>query len=98
MNWLQKISRRRFKPNDSVRFFTSPRKGKGKNIVLTPSFQKGKVVDFDAETRRYKVDTDGNIYDVHPRNIVHDTIMSGSSAVEPNSTGTIPDMVQPFPR
>ena len=80
MNWLFNIlqkeaQRRRFKPDDSVRFFTSGRKGKGRGIVLTPNFQRGKVRDFDPQKRHYRVSTEENKeIMVHPRNMVHETL------------------------
>lgn len=70
---VNKEARRRFKENDRVRYFTKNRKGTGKGIVLTPSFSKGTVVDFDGEKRRYKVKEDSGLEtEVHPRNLVPD--------------------------
>jgi len=78
MNWLidgllKEARGRRFNVDDRVRYFTENRKGKGQGIVLTPSFSKGTVVDYDAESRRYKVRNNAEeIIDVHPRNIMTD--------------------------
>ena len=91
MNWLierliKEARRRRFDVDDTVRFYMNPRKGKGRNIVLTPEFGKGKVVDFDSESRKYRVKTDhdGQVIEVHPRNIVPESISpSGTNFVEP---------------
>lgn len=79
MNWLithlmKEARGRRFRSEDRVRYFTDSRKGKGKGIVLTPSFNRGTVVDFDNEGRRYKVRSEsGEVIDVHPRNIMPDS-------------------------
>lgn len=71
VNLVQKEARR-FQRDDPVRYFTQPRKGKGKGIVLTPSFRPGKIVDYDPMLRRYKVWDDDNKEEVliHPRNLV----------------------------
>lgn len=72
-NWLIKYCRRRFKPNDKVRFFTDTRKGKGKGIVLTPNFSKGEVLDYDPEQKKYVViDKNKKPMPIHPRNIYLD--------------------------
>lgn len=79
MNWfiaqlIKEARGRRFKADDKVRYFTDKLKGKGKGVVLTPSFAKGTVVDFDNEARRYRVKNDKDeIIDVHPRNIIPDS-------------------------
>ena len=66
---------RKFNPQDKVRYFTENRKGTGKGVVLTPSFNKGTVVDFDQNLRRYKVKNNENtIVDVHPRNLIPESI------------------------
>jgi hypothetical protein len=81
MNWLithliKEARGRRFRAQDRVRYFTDTRKGKGRGIVLTPSFNKGTVVDFDGEQRRYKVRNEaGEILDIHPRNIIPDSFV-----------------------
>lgn len=81
MNWLvthlmKEARERRFRAEDRVRYFTDTRKGKGRGIVLTPSFNKGTVVDFDSEGRRYKVrNEEGDVIDVHPRNIIPDSFV-----------------------
>jgi hypothetical protein len=78
MNWLiqtliKEARGRRFNQNDKVRYFTENRKGKGKGVVLTPSFSRGTVLDFDAEAKRYKVQNDSQeVIDVHPRNLIPD--------------------------
>lgn len=78
MNWfigqlVKEAGRRRFRSDDRVRYFTKNRKGDG--VVLTPSFNKGVVVDFDSSGRRYKIKNDANeIVDVHPRNIIPDSV------------------------
>lgn len=80
MNWfievLQKEARgRRFSKDDFVRYFTHGRKGKGKGIVMTPYFSKGRVVDYDPLNKRYKVtNNDGDEVDVHPRNLMPETL------------------------
>lgn len=80
MNWLighllKEARGRRFESDDRVRYFTEKRKGKGKGVVLSPSFNKGTVVDFDRDSRRYKVKNDRDeILDIHPRNIVPDSV------------------------
>ncbi len=95
MNWfihmLQKEARgRRFRANDRVRYFTEGRKGKG-DIVITPRFMKGTVTDYDAEGRRYKVrGSDGSDVDVHPRNIVPDSISSRPAEVTPEVVNIAP--------
>ena len=44
-------------------------------MVLTPSFSRGTVVDFDRDTRRYHVrNTDDEVVDIHPRNLIPDAI------------------------
>ena len=100
MNWfiraLQKdATRRRFAPNDMVRYFTDPRKGTGKGVVLTPMFSRGRVVDYDTNMRQYRVwsDRDNAEIMVHPRNIVPesiDRIRSQPSEVEDQQS------VEPF--
>ena len=80
MNWLiehlKKEARgRRFHPNDRVRYFTENRKGKGRGVVLTPSFARGEVLDFNSETRQYSIKNENNeIIDVHPRNLIPDAV------------------------
>lgn len=86
MNWLigqllKEARGRRFQPRDRVRFFTDTRKGKGKGVVLTPTFARGEVVDFNTESRQYSVKNDNNeVIDVHPRNLI------------PDFVGRIPDL------
>ena len=81
MNWLvtqliKEARGRRFNIDDKVRYFTDKLKGKGKGVVLTPSFTKGTVVDFDNDARRYKVRNDRDeIINVHPRNIIPDSFV-----------------------
>jgi hypothetical protein len=81
MNWLvnlltKEAGRRRFAPDDSVRVFTERRKGTGSGVVITPSFTKGRVIDYDPDTRRYRVwsDRDNQEIEVHPRNLVPDSV------------------------
>jgi len=71
INLMEKEARR-FRPEDEVRYFTQPRKGKGRGIVMTPSFRPGKVVDYDNVLRRYKVRDFQNEDEVlvHPRNLI----------------------------
>jgi len=79
MNWfietlIKEARGRRFRATDRVRYFTEKRKGKG-NIVLTPSFSRGEVVDFNSETRQYSVKNDNNeVIEVHPRNLIPDSV------------------------
>jgi len=75
IKWLVRLMEkeaRRFQRDDSVRYFTQPRKGRGQGIVLTPSFRPGRIVDYDSAMRRYKVWDEGNQEEimVHPRNLV----------------------------
>lgn len=80
MNWfisylIKEAKGRRFSPDDRIRYFTHNRKGKGKGVVLTPSFNKGTVVNFDGENRRYQVRNDNDeLIDVHPRNLIPDAV------------------------
>jgi hypothetical protein len=80
MNWLvehlmKEARGRRFRPNDRVRYFTENRKGKGKGVVLTPSFARGEVLDFNPESRQYSVRNENNeVLDIHPRNLVPDSV------------------------
>lgn len=79
MNWfietlIKEARGRRFRSTDRVRYFTEKRKGKG-NVVLTPSFSRGEVVDFNSDTRQYSVRNDDNeVIEVHPRNLIPDSI------------------------
>lgn len=91
MNWLVTIltkeaRRRRFNPGDSVRFLTSPRKGKG-STVLMPDFRRGKVREYDRTTNRYRIETTVDDimeeHDVHPRNMMADGIAPLAPAPEP---------------
>jgi len=89
MNWfitvLQKEAKhRRYRTDDNIRYFTKGRRGK---VVLTPHFHRGKIKDFNSQTKRYTVQhEDGTKADVHPRNIVPDSISRSSpSSVEPIS-------------
>lgn len=89
MNWfihiLQKEARgRRFGPNDRVRYFTEGLKGKGRGVVVTPRFSKGTVVEYNSDLRRYRVKhDDGSETDVHPRNIVPDTMKTSPVPAAP---------------
>ena len=76
-NWLIQLivkeAGRRFKPNQKVRYFTGYRKGTGKKMVMTPPFEKGEVLDYDSNQKRYKIrNSDGKEVYVHPRNLAHD--------------------------
>lgn len=96
MNWLINIlvkeaRHRRFKSDDKVRFFKTPRKGTGKGVVLTPSFGRGTVVEYDADAKRYKVKNDtGEDIEVHPRNLMPDSM---SRDAQPSTEG-IPEMTE----
>ena len=87
MNWMYNIllkeaRGRRYKANDRVRYFIDNLKGKGRGVVLTPNFTRGTIVDYDPESRRYRVrgsDDQENL--VHPRNIVPDIV--GRQEVSP---------------
>ncbi len=87
MNWfinlLQKEARR-FGPGHAVRYYKSPQKGTGKGVVHTPSFSKGRVVDYDSTSRRYKIwdDSLGQEVQVHPRNLVPDSISTMTTTTE----------------
>lgn len=111
MNWfvtqLTKEARdRRFTANDRVRYFTEQRKGKGKGVILTPSFTKGTVVDYNNKERRYKVKNDKDeIIDVHPRNLIPDSFVRSPVNSVPEALPTTVDSVvptveevAPFPR
>lgn len=80
MNWLinvllKEARHRRFRSDDKVRFFKSPRKGTGKGVVITPSFGRGKVVDYNPDMKRYRIRDDaGEEVDVHPRNLMPDSV------------------------
>ena len=86
MNWLidqlyKEARNRRFNADDRVRYFTERRKGKGKGVVLTPSFSKGTVVDFNKDDRQYNVrNAQDEVIQVHPRNLIPDSI---SPSVQP---------------
>ncbi len=105
MNWfietlIKEARGRQFRSKDRVRYFTEKRKGKG-NVVLTPSFSRGEVVDFNSDTRQYSVrNNNDELVDVHPRNLIPDMSpyrvpvnndISVPTAVEP----AIGDMVAP---
>ncbi len=90
MNWLVKIllkeaQTRRFRTDDRVRYFTDSQKGKGKGVVLTPRFNRGTVLDFDSESRRYRVKNDrtNEEFDVHPRNLIPDSLKRFKDTSEP---------------
>ncbi len=89
MNWLitvlQKEARgRRYRAEDRVRFFSDAPKGKGKGVIFSPKFTRGRVVDFDGDTRRYRVVTDDNQeMDIHPRNIIPEGIGQRAPAPAP---------------
>lgn len=86
MNWLINIFQkeaRRFNVDDYVRYFSQPRRGKGKGIVITPSFQKGRVLDFDQKNKRYRILDEKNNEEVfiHPRNLVPDSLSRSDPGV-----------------
>ncbi len=91
MNWLvtqliKEARGRRFNINDKVRYFTDNLKGKGKGVVLTPSFTKGTVVDYDNEARRYRVRNDKDeMIEVHPRNIIPDSFIRAPTSNIPEA-------------
>lgn len=92
MNWLviqliKEARGRRFNADDKVRYFTDKLKGKGKGVILTPSFAKGTVVEFNNEARRYKVRNEKDeIVDVHPRNIIPDSFIRSPISTIPESS------------
>ncbi len=100
MNWfidvIQKEARhRRFRVNDKVRFFTRGRKNN--KVVLTPEFNKGTVVDYNGEMRRYIVRNDSEEqFEVHPRNIIPDSVFRSQDVV-PTATDNV-EMTEQFPR
>ncbi|MHA2279278.1 MAG: hypothetical protein ACXAC5_00090 [Promethearchaeota archaeon] len=91
MNWfveylIKEARGRRFRPTDRVRYFTENRKGKGKGVVLTPSFSRGEVVDFNSDTRQYSVRNEQNeVIDVHPRNLIPDSVSRAPRSETPFS-------------
>ncbi len=103
MNWwvrylAKEATRRRFRSDDRVRYFTDSRKGKGKGIVLTPSFSKGTVMDYDSDQKHYRIRDHKSEEEflVHPRNIIPDSIRQvpiSSTPIE-NEPVTL-DAVQP---
>jgi hypothetical protein len=102
MNWfidylIKEARGRRYDVDDRVRFFTRGLKGKGQGVVLTPSFSKGRIVDFDGESRRYRIQNENEeILEVHPRNIVPDSVGRSAPSVpvisEPILEAPIPEM------
>ena len=74
-SWVKNLLKeaRRYRPGDSVRVFTTPRKGKGKNLIVTPNFERGKILGWDPETRMYDIETSRGKIKVRPRNISHDS-------------------------
>lgn len=91
MNWLitqliKEARGRRFNADDKVRYFTDKLKGKGKGVVLTPSFAKGTVIDFNNESRRYRVKNDRDeTVEVHPRNIIPDSFVRSPASTNPQA-------------
>ncbi len=104
MNWLighliKEARGRRFRSEDKVRYFTEGRKGKGKGVVLTPTFSRGTVVDFDPTKRQYQIRGDGDdVIDVHPRNIIPDGITSRSTPEITVAPAEEVAMIDPFLR
>lgn len=86
MNWLiehltKEARGRRFYPQDRIRYFTEKRKGKG-DVVLTPSFSRGVVLDFDTEKHHYRVKNNADeIIEVHPRNLIPDGISRSAPVI-----------------
>lgn len=107
MSWLTTLMikesrRRRFRPNDKVRYFTEGRKGHNR-VVLTPKYEKGVVQDWDPQTRRYRiVDEKGGVQQVHPQNVMLDGLPPRTAPHQPapttSPTLTTPQPTQPFPR
>jgi len=97
MNWLigqllKEARGRRFRPKDRVRYFTDSRKGKGKGVVLTPSFSRGEVVDFNPDSRQYSVKNDRDeVIDVHPRNLIPDFV--GRSVAQDSPLSSAPAVI-----
>ena len=95
MNWLvtqlvKEARGRRFNVDDKVRYFTDNLKGKGKGVVLTPSFTKGTVVNYDNEARRYQIRNDKNeVIEVHPRNLIPDSFVRAPASNIPEA---LPDL------
>lgn len=101
MNWLINILQkeaRRFSVDDRVRFYTGLTKGRGKGVVYSPSFTKGKVKKYDADNKRYVIvdPNSGEEIMVHPRNLIPDSIRQmepPSDSVELNNpTDVLPDI------
>ena len=98
MNWLvtqliKEARGRRFNIDDKVRYFTDNLKGKGKGVVLTPSFTKGVVVNYDNEARRYQVrNNNDEVIEVHPRNLIPDSFIRTPASSIPVA---LPDMAVP---
>lgn len=97
MEWLINIltkeaRKRRFSPEDTVRYFTEGRKGKGRGIILTPNFNKGTVVDYNRETKNYRIrdNKTNEETDVHPRNIMPETLRSNMPSTPPSPSPEIP--------
>ncbi|KKM61850.1 hypothetical protein LCGC14_1527650 [marine sediment metagenome] len=88
MNWLisnlQKEARR-FESGHSARYYTRPSRGKGNGVVHQPSFRKGKVLNYDPESRRYVLvdEKSGEEVRVHPRNMVPDSIAPIKTEIAP---------------
>lgn len=103
MSWLTRAllkesTKRRFSVDDMVRYFTEGRKGKGRGIVLTPNFSKGKVTGYDPIKRRYTVldINNNNTSEVHPRNMMPERL-SPSVSEPANTTPTIEDSIAEVP-
>jgi len=94
MNWLIDglyKEARRFNIDDEVRFFLEQRKGKGKGIVLTPSFGRGTVRRYDSENKKYVIWDKKNEkeVEVHPRNLVPGSISSRYDTSSGNGEATV---------
>ena len=98
MNWLvtqliKEARGRRFNIDDKVRYFTDKLKGKGKGVVLTPSFTKGTVVNYNNEARRYQVrNNNDEVIEVHPRNLIPDSFVRAPESIIPE---VLPEMAGP---
>lgn len=97
MNWFTRVLQkeaRRFRSDDKVRFFTNPRKGRGRGLVHTPPMSYGRVVDWDSDNKRYRVvDNSGEHIEVHPRNIVPDTVTRSPSTPEPVHVDSVESLI-----
>ena len=100
MNWLinnlQKEARR-FESGHTARYYTRPARGTGQGVVHQPSFRRGKVMNYDSESRRYVLidDSSGEEVKVHPRNMVPDSVSLKTNPTP--ETIESPDIPNPMP-